>query len=86
MSKTTSIMIALLGCSLYLMAQSADSTLLRPSFGVDYTGEMQITDNTHTIHHYMASWVKKQNHLQGLINRVKYFCVRILCMFKHYEK
>lgn len=36
------IVIALL-CSLHLMAQEADSTSLRPSFGVDYTGDV-LTD------------------------------------------
>ncbi|MEE3397597.1 MAG: hypothetical protein VZR04_09675, partial [Succiniclasticum sp.] len=35
-------MMALL-CSLHLMAQEADSTSLRPSFGVDYTGDV-LTD------------------------------------------
>lgn len=49
-----------------------------------YTGEMNITENTRTIHHYMASWVKKRNHLQGIIERMKYIYVRILCMMnKH---
>lgn len=49
-----------------------------------YTGEMNITENTRTIHHYMASWVKKGNRLQGLINRIRFISVRILCGFKHY--
>ena len=49
-----------------------------------YTGEMKITENTRTIHHYMASWVKKGNRLQGLINRIRFISVRILCGFKHY--
>ena len=31
----------MLGCYLNLMAQEGDSTSLRPSFGVDYTGEVQ---------------------------------------------
>ena len=47
-----------------------------------YTGEMNITANTRTIHHYMASWVKKRSHLQGMIERVRYLYVRILCMMK----
>lgn len=33
--------MVLLGSSLNLMAQDADSTSLRPSFGIDYTGEVQ---------------------------------------------
>ena len=49
-----------------------------------YTGEMNMTENTRTIHHYMASWVKKKNRLQGLKDRVKYICVRILCALKKY--
>ena len=51
-----------------------------------YTGEKNITENTRTIHHYMASWVKKGNRLQGLIERTKFICVRILCMLKHYHQ
>lgn len=38
--------MALLGCCLNLMAEGADSTSLRPSFGVNYTGEVQ-TDFEH---------------------------------------
>lgn len=48
-----------------------------------YTGEMNITENTRTIHHYMASWVKKQNRLQGLINRIKYIWARIICTLNY---
>ena len=48
-----------------------------------YTGEKNITENTRTIHHYMASWVKKGNRLQGLIERTKFIAIRILCMLKH---
>ena len=51
-----------------------------------YTGQMGITDNTRTIHHYMASWVKKQNRLQALYTRLKFISVRILCAFKCYPK
>lgn len=47
-----------------------------------YTGEMNITENTRTIHHYMASWVKRRNRLQGLIERMKFVCVRVLCTLK----
>ena len=39
--KTTLILIALLGYCLHLLAQGADSISLRPSFGVDYSGEVQ---------------------------------------------
>jgi hypothetical protein len=48
-----------------------------------YTGEMNITENTRTIHHYMASWVKKENRLQALRSRIKFIYVRILCMITH---
>lgn len=51
-----------------------------------YTGELHITDNTRTIHHYMASWVKKQNRFQGLMNRIKYIYVRVICTLKHHFK
>lgn len=50
-----------------------------------YTGEMNITENTRTIHHYMASWVKKQSHLKALRKRVRFFCVRLLCTLKRYN-
>ena len=49
-----------------------------------YTGDLNITDNTRTIHHYMASWVKKQNHFQGMMNRIKFICVRVLCTLKYH--
>lgn len=48
-----------------------------------FTKEMHITENTRTIHHYMASWVKKQNRLQSLLERIKYINIRILCTIKH---
>ena len=48
-----------------------------------FTSEMNITKNTRTIHHYMASWVKKRNRLQNLIERIKFIYVRILCMVKN---
>jgi hypothetical protein len=51
-----------------------------------YTGEMHITEHTHTIHHYLASWLKKGNRLQGIIQRVKYILTRIRCMFIYYNK
>lgn len=50
-----------------------------------YTGEISITENTRTIHHYMASWVKKQNYFQGILQRIKFVYVRILCSLKKYE-
>ncbi len=46
-----------------------------------YTGELHITENTRTIHHYMASWVKKRTRLQTYIKRLKYICVRIKTYF-----
>lgn len=51
-----------------------------------YTGEMNITENTRTIHHYMASWIKKRNRLQGIIERMKFICVRLICMLKKYNQ
>ena len=48
-----------------------------------YTGELNITGNTRTIHHYMASWVIKQNRLQSAWNRIRFIAVRILCELKH---
>lgn len=47
-----------------------------------YTGEMQITENTRTIHHYMASWVNRKNRWKNLCQRIRFVCVRILCTFK----
>ena len=47
-----------------------------------YTGKLNVTDNTRTIHHYMASWVKKRNRLQGIIQRLKFIQVRIRYSFK----
>lgn len=41
MKRARFILIALLGACLQLMAQEADSTSLHPSFGVDYSGEVQ---------------------------------------------
>lgn len=51
-----------------------------------YTGEMNVTKNTRTIHHYMASWIKKRNRLQGIIERMKFICVRLICMLKKYNQ
>lgn len=50
-----------------------------------YTGEMNITENTRTIHHYMASWTKKQNRLQSLLYRLRAISIRLLCNLKHYN-
>ena len=41
MRKATLILFTLIAGCIGLMAQEADSTSLRPSFGVDYTGEVQ---------------------------------------------
>jgi hypothetical protein len=49
-----------------------------------YTGQMNITENTRTIHHYMASWVKKTNRFQSLLFRLKSVSIRILCTLKHH--
>ena len=50
-----------------------------------YTGEMLMTENTRTIHHYMASWVSHTNHWQNLRKRLLAVCIRILCSLKHYK-
>ena len=46
-----------------------------------FTGELQITCNTRSIHHYSASWMGKEAHkpplLQRLCKRVKFFTVRM---------
>lgn len=47
-----------------------------------YKKEMHITENTRTIHHYMASWVKHANRWQNLLQRIHFIYVRILCTFK----
>ena len=49
-----------------------------------YTGQMNITENTRTIHHYMASWVKKGNRLKFWLFRMKSVYIRILCTLKHH--
>lgn len=41
MRRVTILLTTLLGGCLNLLAQNADSTSLRPTFGVDYTGEVQ---------------------------------------------
>lgn len=51
-----------------------------------YSGQMNITENTHTIHHYMASWVVRINKLQALRFRLKAICIRILCTLNHKYK
>lgn len=48
-----------------------------------YTGELNITENTRTIHHYMASWVVRQNRFQSACTRLKAIFVRILCQLNH---
>ncbi len=50
-----------------------------------YTGKKIITENTRTIHHYMASWTSKTNRWQNLRHRLRAICVRILCMMKRYD-
>ena len=49
-----------------------------------YTGQMNITKNTRTIHHYMASWVKKGSRLKFWLFRMKSVYIRILCTLKHH--
>ena len=48
-----------------------------------YTGEMNMTENTRTIHHYMASWVKHTNRWQNLCQRVRAICIKIICILKY---
>ncbi len=48
-----------------------------------YTKELNITENTRTIHHYMASWVDKLSRWQSLQQRLKYIYIRIICMIIH---
>jgi hypothetical protein len=48
-----------------------------------FTGEMNITENTRTIHHYMASWVRNASRWQNLRQRIRYICVRISCTLKY---
>jgi hypothetical protein len=45
--------------------------------------EMNITENTRTIHHYMASWVVRQNRWKKLFNRARYIYTRLYCQLKH---
>lgn len=44
-----------------------------------FTHEMNITENTRTIHHYMASWVRKRNRFQSALYRLYSIYVRITC-------
>ena len=49
-----------------------------------YTGQTNITKNTRTIHHYMASWVKKGSRLKIWLFRAKSVYIRILSTLKHH--
>lgn len=48
-----------------------------------YKQEMHITENTRTIHHYMASWVEHTTRLQNLGRRMRAIGIRIYCTLKH---
>jgi len=48
-----------------------------------YTNELNITENTRTIHHYMASWVDKLNRWQSLCKRTRFLSVRARCLLNH---
>ena len=50
-----------------------------------FTKEMHITENTRTIHHYVASWQVKQSKWKKLCRRIKFVLVRIQCYFKQYK-
>lgn len=45
-----------------------------------YTKELTITENTRTIHHYMASWVDKLSRWKSLLQRINYIYVKIQCI------
>ena len=47
-----------------------------------FTGEMNITENTRSIHHYAATWVNKSENILGRIKkRIKFVTTRIICYF-----
>ena len=48
-----------------------------------YTGEMNITENTRAIHHYMASWVKKSSRWKNVLVRMRFLFVRLVCTLKY---
>lgn len=48
-----------------------------------YTGELIITENTRTIHHYMASWRKKSTRLRTIWQRIRFIYVRLICSLKY---
>jgi mannosyltransferase OCH1-like enzyme len=48
-----------------------------------FNGEMHVTENTRTIHHYTTSWIKKRSKWNKLWLRIQYIYVRILCTIKH---
>jgi hypothetical protein len=50
-----------------------------------YTGELKITDNTRTIHHYMASWVKHLSRWESAVMRIQSIYVRLLCELKYFK-
>lgn len=50
---------------------------------LDYnTKELTVTENTRTIHHYMASCHTKGNRWRALRERIRFIKVRLLCMMK----
>ena len=48
-----------------------------------FTKEMNITENTRTIHHYMSSWKNTQSRWKKLWLRIRYVYVRIVCTIHH---
>ena len=42
------------------------------------TGELNLTENTRSIHHYAATWVKKKNFLNRLSQRIEWLKIRYL--------
>ena len=47
-----------------------------------YRKEKHITVNTRTIHHYMASWVRKTNRWKNVFYRLRAICIRLVYTLK----
>ena len=50
------------------------------------TKEKNITENTRTIHHYMASCHTNGGRWHALLTRINFILARLYCMVKHYPK
>lgn len=52
-----------------------------------YTKELTITNNTRSIHHYVASWSnKKENIYHKILRKISYILTRIIITFTHDNK